>query len=161
MLTRPWKTTGQNGKKAGFWNLILKKPLIFLEKIFSFKKFSTTGISWIMGYIRSPKFSVFINGKPRGRIAASRGIPRGPPSPFLFLLVSEVLGEIISKLHSSGQFESFLVGKDMIHLSLLQFADDTLLFCKYNVKMLFKLKEAISGVNVEEDDLIQTANILD
>ena len=151
----------------------------FLEKILSFKIFSPKWVSWIMGCIKSPKFSLFINGKPRGRITASRGIRQGDPlSPFLFLLVSEVLGEIISKLHSSRQFEGFLVGKDSIHLSLLQFADDTLLFCKYDVNVLFKLKEAIilfkwrsgqkvnweksalSGVNVGADELTQTTNLL-
>ncbi|TYK02777.1 Transposon TX1 uncharacterized [Cucumis melo var. makuwa] len=122
--------------------------------------------------IISPTQSAFIE--------ASRGIRQGDPlSPFLFLLVSEVLGEIINKLHSNGQFEGFLVGKDMIHLPLLQFANDTLLFCKYDVQMLLQLKDAIrlfewcsgqkvnreksalSGVNVGEDDLIQTANLLD
>ena len=82
-----------------------------------------------MGCLKNPKYSVFINGKPRGRITASRGIRQGDPlSPFLFLLVSEVLGEIINKLHINSQFEGFLVGKDLIHLPLLQFVDDTLLF---------------------------------
>ena len=96
------------------------------------------------GLHKKSNIYILINGKPRGRITASRGIRQEDPlSPFLFLLVSELLGETISKLHSSGQFEGFLVDKDMIHLPLLQFADDTLLFCKYDVKMLFKLKEAI------------------
>ncbi|TYK31266.1 hypothetical protein E5676_scaffold455G005560 [Cucumis melo var. makuwa] len=151
----------------------------FLENTLSLKKFNPKWISWIMGCLKNPKFSIFVNGKPRGRITASRGIRQGDPfSPFLFLLVSEVLGEIINKLHSNGQFEGFLVGKDMIHLPLLQFSNDTLLFCKYDVQMFLKLKDAIrlfewcsgqkvnweksaiSGVNVEKDDLIQTANLL-
>ena len=112
----------------------------FLEKNLSLKKFSSKWASWIMGCLKIPKYSIFINGKPRGRITASRGIRQGDPlSPFLFLLVSEVLGEIINKLHINSQFEGFLVGKDLIHLPLLQFVDDTLLFCMYDVKMLLKL----------------------
>ncbi|KAA0033076.1 UBN2_3 domain-containing protein [Cucumis melo var. makuwa] len=35
---------------------------------------SSIWTSWIMGCLRSPKFSIFINGKPRGRITASRGL---------------------------------------------------------------------------------------
>ena len=68
------------------------------------------------------------------------------------------------------------MGKDLIHLPLLQFADDTLFFCKFDDQMLLKLKEAIrpfewcsgqkvnwekstlSGVNIPEDILLQTAN---
>ena len=130
----------------------------------------------MMGCLKNPKFSIFINGKPRGRIIASRGIRQGDPiSPFLFLLVSEVLVAIINNLHFNGQYEGFLVGKDSIHLPLLQFADDTLLFCKYDDQMLLKLKDAIrlfewcsgqkinweksalSGVNINDDELFQTA----
>ena len=81
----------------------------------------------MLGCLSNPKFSIFIDGRSRGRITVSRGICQGDPlSPFLFLLISEVLGAIINKLHlSSGQYEGFLVGKDLIHLPLLQFADDT------------------------------------
>ena len=103
----------------------------FLEKVLRQKKFSAKWTAWMMGCLKNPKFLIFINGKPRGRIIASRGIRQGDPlSPFLFLLVSEVLVAIINNLHFNGQYEGFLVGKDSIHLSLLQFADDTLLFCK-------------------------------
>ena len=61
-------------------------------------------------------------------------------SPFLFLLVSIVLSALVVKLHQIGLFEGFVVGKENIHVSILKFADDTLLFCKYNSNMLFKLK---------------------
>lgn len=63
---------------------------------------------------------------------ASRGIHQGDPlSPFLFRLVSEILGAIINKLYVNGQYEGFIVGKEKIHIPLLQYANDTLLFCKY------------------------------
>ncbi|KAA0031516.1 Transposon TX1 uncharacterized [Cucumis melo var. makuwa] len=100
--------------------------------------------AWMMACLSNPNFSIFINGKTRGRITASRGICQGDPlSPFLFLLVSDVLTAITNKLHLSGQYEDFLVGKDLIHLPLLQFADDILLFCKFDDQILLKFKEAI------------------
>ena len=82
---------------------------------------------------------------------------------------------IINKLHLNGQYEGFLVDKNLIHLPLLQFAEDTLLFCKYDVQMLLRLKEAIRlfewclgqkvnweksalrVVNIPEDTLLQIA----
>lgn len=116
----------------------------FLEKVLILKKFCSKWTAWMMGCLSNPKFSIFINGSPRGYITASRGIRQGDPlSSFLFLLVSEVLAAIINKLHLNGQYEGFLVGKDLIHLPLRQFADDTLLFCKFDDKMLLNLKEAI------------------
>ena len=94
--------------------------------------------------LKNPRFSIFINEKPRGRIVASRDIRQGDPlSPFLFLLVSEVLGAIINKLHDSGHFMGFMVGKDRVHILILRYGDDTILFCKDDEAMLLKLKETI------------------
>ena len=77
----------------------------------------------MMGYLKNPKFSIFINGKPKGHIKAKGGIVKEDPlSPFLFLLVSEVLVAIINNFHLNGQYEGFHVSKDLIHLPLLQFA---------------------------------------
>ena len=57
----------------------------FLEKVLRGKNFNQKWITWIMGCITKPKYSVFINGRPRERILASRGIRQGDPlSPFLF-----------------------------------------------------------------------------
>lgn len=38
-------------------------------------------------------------------------------------------------IFSKGLFEGFKVGVDNTHVSLLQFEDDTLLFCKYDDSM--------------------------
>lgn len=102
-------------------------------------------IEWINGCTQNPKFLVFINGKPRGHIQASRGIRQGDPlSPFLFLIISKVLNNLVHKAHDNGLYEGFLVGKDKMHLLILQFADDTLLFCKNDDAMLDILIQTIS-----------------
>ena len=122
---------------------------------------------------------MFINGRPRGRIKATRVIRQGDHlSPFLFLIISELLGAFISQIYSNGLFEGFLVGQDKVHLSILQFADDTLLFCKYDDGMLDSLiqtdglyewclgqkvnweKSGLYGVNIEEDIVNCTATRL-
>ena len=74
-------------------------------------------------------------------------------------------------------FEGFVVGKDRVHIPILQFADDTLLFCKYDEEMMENLKKtllvfewcsgqkinweklAICGLNIEDSKVISTANI--
>lgn len=40
----------------------------FLEKILTLVGFHAKWVEWMMGCIRNLKFSVFINGRPRGRI---------------------------------------------------------------------------------------------
>ena len=75
-------------------------------------------------------------------------------------------------------FEGFVVGKDRVHIPILQFADDALLFCKYDEEMMENLKKtllvfewcsgqkinweksAICGLNIEDSKVISTANIL-
>lgn len=50
------------------------------------------------GCVRNPKFVVFINGRPKGRIAATRSLRQVDPlSPFLFLLVHEVFSALLGK----------------------------------------------------------------
>ena len=73
-----------------------------------------------MGCISNPKFSIFINGRSRGRILATRVIRQGDPlSPFLFLLVSEVLNALIARIYEKGKYEGFMVEKDRVHVSIL------------------------------------------
>ncbi|KAA0068198.1 hypothetical protein E5676_scaffold392G00980 [Cucumis melo var. makuwa] len=100
------------------------------------------------GWILNPRYSVFINGQPRGRILASRGIRQGDPlSPCLFLLVSEVPSALVEKLHFNGHFEGFVVGKEKIRVSIVQFAVNW-------------EKSALCGVNVDEIELMSTASSL-
>lgn len=44
-----------------------------------------------------------------------------------------------------GYYEGFLVGRDRVHISHLQFADDILIFCKDNDGMLDNLIKAIKA----------------
>ncbi|RVW90151.1 Transposon TX1 uncharacterized 149 kDa protein [Vitis vinifera] len=89
------------------------------------------------------------------------GLRQGDPlSPYLFLLVMEVLNQLLFRARSGGFIEGFKVGnnngieRDLIHLL---FADDTLLFCKADSGQLRYLSwvllwfEAISGLKVNRD----------
>ena len=111
----------------------------FLEKILMEKKVDTRWITWIMGCISNPKYSIFINGRPRGRIKATRRIQGDPLSPFIFLLISKMLSALLNRLYEKGKFEGSKVGKISIHVHCLQIADDTLIFCKYEKMECWKL----------------------
>lgn len=76
----------------------------------------------------------------------------------------------MNKLVANGHYVGFGVGKEKVHISILQFVDDTLLFSKQDEGMSIKLKDtivlfewysgqkikweksALCGDNLEEDE---------
>ena len=63
------------------------------------------------------------------KIQASRGLHQGDPfSPLLFTLVVDVLSRLMEKAQIVRLIERFVIGKDKVMVSHLQFADDTIFF---------------------------------
>lgn len=102
---------------------------------------------------------------------ASRGIlQRDPLSPFLCLLVSEVLSVLVENIHLKGLFEGFLVEEAKVHVSICNLL---MIFCKYDVlEVLMKtvkvfkrllgfkvnwLKSFLCGINVDDSKLLDYA----
>ena len=127
----------------------------FLDFVLEKKGFGFIWRKWIMGCLSTVSFSVFVNGRPRGKFRGSRGLRQGDPlSPFLFTLVVDVLGRLIDKAVQLQVIQGFIVGREKVEVSHLQFADDTLLFMganhSYFTKYLsiLELFGSISGLRV-------------
>ncbi|KAL0297831.1 UNVERIFIED_CONTAM: putative mitochondrial protein [Sesamum calycinum] len=91
-------------------------------------------IGWIEECVSTPMFSVCINGNPHGFFKGSRGLRQGDPmSPFLFVLIMEVLQLMLQQLIDQNEGFSFHWRCKEIGLFQLCFADDLLLFCKADV----------------------------
>ncbi|XP_015963934.1 uncharacterized protein LOC107487752 [Arachis duranensis] len=91
--------------------------------------FGRRWMTWVMECVSTCSMSVLINGSPSKPFKMERGLRQGDPlSPFLFVLVVDVLHMMIEEAIRNGRIFSLLVGRDLIELSHLQFADDTILF---------------------------------
>ncbi|KAK4384654.1 hypothetical protein Sango_3038900 [Sesamum angolense] len=90
---------------------------------------------WIEECVTSAQYSVVVNGGVHGFFAGARGLRQGDPmSPYLFVLVMEVLHMILQQLiEQDGEFQYHWICKDF-NLFQLSFADDLLLFCKADVR---------------------------
>jgi hypothetical protein len=121
--------------------------------------FGANWCSWIFFCISSVRFSVLVNGSPKGFFDNSRGIRLGDPfSPLLFVFVMKALSRLLSAGINDGLLEGFKVGN--VTVSHLLFADDTLIFCKDNPDQsaylwgMFLLFEAASRLKVNLANLV-------
>jgi hypothetical protein len=98
--------------------------------------------------------SVLVNGSPTEQVNISKGLKQGDPlAPFLFLIVAEGLGSLMTNAVTLGFFKVFKVNSDIV-ISHLQYADDTIFIGEVCVENLWSMKailrwfELISGLKV-------------
>jgi hypothetical protein len=66
---------------------------------------------WIEWCISSVRFSILVNGTPKGFFKSSRGICQGDPfSLLLFVLVIEALSRMVNAIIEQGLLTSFPMG---------------------------------------------------
>ncbi|XP_015971011.1 uncharacterized protein LOC107494490 [Arachis duranensis] len=109
--------------------------------------------AWVMECVATVSMLVLINGSPSKPFKMERGLRQGDlVSPFLFVLVVDMLHRMIGEAVRNGCISPLLVGRDNVALSHLQFADDTILFCPpeeetiKNYKRLLQCFELMSGL---------------
>lgn len=109
------------------WSFIrtLLLRLGFAEKLVDLLMFCVTSVS----------YQVLINGEPRGKITPTRGLRQGDPlSPFLFVLCTEALISLLKGAEEEKRILGLRVARASPRISHLLFADDSLFFCKADVK---------------------------
>lgn len=140
----------------------------FLEKLMLKIGFHSVWVDLIMDCVKTAQFSILFNGVPTGTIIPQRGFHQGDPlSPYLFLLVLEVLSAMINGAVSCNRIIGLKPGKFCPSVSHLFFADDNLIFCKASIEevwafqTLLKNYEKASGqmVNVTKSALYFSPNV--
>ncbi|XP_050229432.1 uncharacterized protein LOC126678581 [Mercurialis annua] len=153
------------------WDFILKMLVKF--------NFDSTWVKWIRSFFDTSQLSVLINGSPSKNFTMGKGVRQGDPlSPMLFVLAVEGLKAIISQSIQQGLFDGVHITCYEEPVSILQFADDTLLFIPNNLDMIRNLlrvlrffeiisglsinysKSSLLGINIDEDALLIAAEIL-
>lgn len=87
-------------------------------------------INIIMQCLHTTKFSLLINGRPRGFVVSKRDLRQGDPvSPYLFVIVMEYFSRMLSSVHNERLFK-FHPKCKATRLTHLFFADDIMMMAK-------------------------------
>jgi hypothetical protein len=75
----------------------------YIENILLAFGFSQDWVHWILSLLSSSFFFILVNGSPSPTFSPSRGIHQGDPlSPFLFILMAEGLGRMLTNAFSKA-----------------------------------------------------------
>ncbi|XP_058746724.1 uncharacterized protein LOC131619669 [Vicia villosa] len=105
----------------------------------------TIWLRWMEGCVFTSSMSIMVNGSTTKDFTVEKGLRQGDPlSPFLFVLVMEVLTALMNKAIDIGEFKRFKI-KDGIEVNMLQFADDTVIVAEGDSENLWALKIIFRG----------------
>ncbi|GLT27312.1 hypothetical protein SLA2020_023190 [Shorea laevis] len=128
----------------------------FLEDLLYGLNFHPRFVHWILVCLSTARFSIIINGQPKGYFVGKRGLRQGDPiSPYLFVLAMEYLTRKLQELEIDAHFGFHAKCKTM-KLTHLIFADDIMLFCKADEEspalMMDKFDEfsRVSGLEINK-----------
>ncbi|XP_050211808.1 uncharacterized protein LOC126661967 [Mercurialis annua] len=152
---------------------------IFIISMLKCMNFDGTWINRISSLFSSSQLSVLVNGSPSDNFFMEKGVRQGDPiSPLLFVIAIEDLRAIFSEATSRGLIDGIQIEGCINQVSLLQFADDTLVFIPYDLEKLMNLrrilhcfelisgleinfqKSSITGINIDDYSLSLAADIL-
>ncbi|GKU90242.1 hypothetical protein SLEP1_g4255 [Rubroshorea leprosula] len=127
----------------------------FLEWMMNRLGFGIKWRGWIMECLSTSKISVLVNGSPTEEFKVGKGLRQGNPlSPFLFLMIGEGLNGLVQKAVSEGMFRGIEIGRKGLVVSLLQFANDTVIMGKADIENIIMVKtilrwfELMSGLQI-------------
>src|SRR5438132_1191159 len=119
------------------------------------KGFSPKWISWVKSFISGGSVVVNVNNDIGHFFQTRKGLPQGDPlSPLLFNIVADMLSILIKRAKEQGQVGGVVPHLIDEGLSILQYADDTIIFMENglekarNMKLLLCAFEQISGLKI-------------
>jgi len=118
-----------------------------LDAILQVRGFDTRWRNWISNILSSGKTAIMLNGVPGRWITCRRGLWQGDPlSPFLFIIVADVLQRLILQASTVGSLCHPV--DSSLPCPVLQYADDTLILTKGNIQSMHILKKILDVLSL-------------
>jgi retron-type reverse transcriptase len=119
------------------------------------KGFSPTWCRWVASFMEGGHVGIKINDSVSQNFQTKKGVRQGDPlSPILFNIVVDILVILINRAKGEGRFSGVKPNLVDDSLSILQYADDMILFMEHNfeqvknMKLLLSAFEQLSGLKI-------------
>jgi hypothetical protein len=107
----------------------------FLQQTLRMKGFSEKWRQWINQFVTKGSVAIKVNDDIGRYFQTKKGLRQGDPlSPLLFNLAADMLTLLISRAKEDGQITGLIPHLVQDGLSILQYADDTILFMDHNIE---------------------------
>jgi hypothetical protein len=127
----------------------------FLQQVLRMKGFSAKWCQWIDKVVVGGSVCVKVNDEMGHYFQTKKGLRQGDPlSPILFNLIADMLAVLIERSKNRDYFNGLVPHLVEDGLSILQYADDTILFLEddlekaKNLKMVLCAFEKLSGLKI-------------
>jgi len=127
----------------------------FLQQTLRMKGFSQKWCEWVQSFTQGGNVNIKVNDQLRSYFQTKKGLRQGDPmSPILFNIVVDMLAILIARAKEAGQIEGVIPHLIQDGLSILQYADDTVIFMSHdvekavNMKLLLSTFEQLSGLKI-------------
>jgi hypothetical protein len=136
---------------ASYLKLILKRHMtksvgLLYKKTLRMKGFSPTWHRWVASFMEGGHVGIKINDTIGQNFQTKKGVRQGDPlSPILFNIIVDMLVILINRAKGEGQLSRVIPHLVDDGLSILQYADDTILFVEHNFEQAKNLKILLSA----------------
>jgi hypothetical protein len=127
----------------------------FVKQTLQMKRFSSTWWKWIEDFTQNGHVHIKINDEVGENFQTKKGLRQGDPLfPILFNIVVDMLAIIINRAKNEGQIDGVVPHVVDNGLSILQYANDTIIFMDdsiekaKNLKLLLCAFEELSGLKI-------------
>ena len=127
----------------------------FLQQVLRLKGFDPKWCDWIQEFTKKGSVGVKVNDDIGHLFQTKKGLRQGDPlSPILFNIVADVLAILIARAKADGHVDGLIPHLVDGGVSILQYADDTIIFMDddlqkaLNMKLILSIFEQLSGLKI-------------
>jgi hypothetical protein len=113
----------------------------FVQHTLRMKDFSSTWCKWVASFMEGGHVGIKVNDQVGKNFQTCRGVRQGDPlSLILFNIVVDMLTILINRAKFGGQISGVIPNIIDDGLSILQYADDTIIFMDHNIEQAKNMK---------------------